>query len=182
MGIPYHPGIKSTFDGMATHILSRQGQSQTNAVKVQNYMATMFWDRCGVLLIDFMRQETKINSGAYCATLRSSEEYCKTNGGACCQKVMCVQYWPTDLDKPEEYGNLEITLLAEEQLANFFIRTVKIRKSMMLDLTKVVFSILLSGMMVIGRAMESGRRGYGSSSGWKVLEFFGLAESLDVAL
>lgn len=41
---------------------------------------------------------------------------------------MCVQYWPTDLDKPEEYGNLEITLLAEEQLANFFIRTVKIRK------------------------------------------------------
>ncbi|GBO32436.1 hypothetical protein AVEN_122736-1 [Araneus ventricosus] len=43
---------------------------------------------------------------------------------------MCVQYWPTDLDKPEEYGNLEITLLAEEQLANFFIRTVKIRKVM----------------------------------------------------
>lgn len=41
---------------------------------------------------------------------------------------MCVQYWPTDLDKPEEYGNLEITLLAEEQLANFFIRTFKIRK------------------------------------------------------
>ncbi|GFV78340.1 putative DD41D transposase [Trichonephila clavipes] len=38
---------------------------------------------------------------------------------------------------------------------------------MMLGLTKVVFSILLSGMMVIGRAMESGRRGYGSSSGWK---------------
>ncbi|GFU84031.1 hypothetical protein TNCV_4345751 [Trichonephila clavipes] len=33
---------------------------------------------------------------------------------------------------------------------------------------KVVFSILLSGMMAIGRAMESGRRGYGSSSGWKV--------------
>ncbi|KAG8178339.1 hypothetical protein JTE90_029293 [Oedothorax gibbosus] len=43
-------------------------------------------------------------------------------------RVMCVQYWPTDLDKPEEYGNLEITLLAEEQLANFFIRTVKIKK------------------------------------------------------
>ncbi|GFW12019.1 hypothetical protein TNCV_4530851 [Trichonephila clavipes] len=53
---------------------------------------------------------------------------------------------------------------------------------MMLGLTKVVFSILLSGMMVIGRVMESGRRGYGSSSGWKVLEFFDLAESLEVAL
>ncbi|GFT83761.1 hypothetical protein TNCV_3891331 [Trichonephila clavipes] len=39
---------------------------------------------------------------------------------------------------------------------------------MMLGMAKVVFSILLSGMMAIGRAMESGRRGYGSSSGWKV--------------
>ncbi|GFW46296.1 hypothetical protein TNCV_1387981 [Trichonephila clavipes] len=38
---------------------------------------------------------------------------------------------------------------------------------MMLGMAKVVFSILLSGMMAIGRAMESGRRGYGSSSGWK---------------
>ncbi|GFU45954.1 hypothetical protein TNCV_5102521 [Trichonephila clavipes] len=36
MGIPYHPGIKATVDGMA-HILSRQGQSQTNAVKAQEY-------------------------------------------------------------------------------------------------------------------------------------------------
>ncbi|GFX40478.1 hypothetical protein TNCV_1412881 [Trichonephila clavipes] len=32
-------------------------------------------------------------------------------------------------------------------------------------MAKVVFSILLSGMLVIGRAMESGRRGLGSSSG-----------------
>ncbi|GFW72443.1 hypothetical protein TNCV_3796711 [Trichonephila clavipes] len=30
---------------------------------------------------------------------------------------------------------------------------------------KVEFNILLSGMMAIGWAMESGRRGYGSSSG-----------------
>ncbi|GFU34809.1 hypothetical protein TNCV_2320031 [Trichonephila clavipes] len=43
---------------------------------------------------------------------------------------------------------------------------------MMLGMAKVVFSILLSGMTVIGRAMESGTRGYGSSSGWKVFEFF----------
>ncbi|GFX73291.1 hypothetical protein TNCV_4206411 [Trichonephila clavipes] len=43
---------------------------------------------------------------------------------------------------------------------------------MMLGMAKVVFSILLSGMMAIGRAMESGRRGYGSSSGWKVFEVF----------
>ncbi|GFX36500.1 uncharacterized protein TNCV_1254731 [Trichonephila clavipes] len=49
-------------------------------------------------------------------------------------------------------------------------------------MTKVVFSILLSGMMAIGGTMESGRRGYGASSGWKVFEFFGLAVSLKVAL
>ncbi|GFW41264.1 hypothetical protein TNCV_1002571 [Trichonephila clavipes] len=49
---------------------------------------------------------------------------------------------------------------------------------MMLGMAKVVFSILLSGMTAIGRAMESGRRGYGSSSGWKVFEFFGLAKRL----
>ncbi|GFU50959.1 hypothetical protein TNCV_4461551 [Trichonephila clavipes] len=49
-------------------------------------------------------------------------------------------------------------------------------------MTKVVFSVLLSGMMAIGRTMESVRRGYGASSGWKVFEFFGLAESLEVAL
>ncbi|GFU91186.1 hypothetical protein TNCV_4925161 [Trichonephila clavipes] len=37
MGIPYHPGIKATVYVMATHILFRQGQSQTNAVKAQDY-------------------------------------------------------------------------------------------------------------------------------------------------
>ncbi|GFX15996.1 hypothetical protein TNCV_3235761 [Trichonephila clavipes] len=42
---------------------------------------------------------------------------------------------------------------------------------MMLGMAKVEFNILLSGMMAIGWAMESGRRGYGSSSGWKVFEF-----------
>ncbi|GFV41066.1 hypothetical protein TNCV_2666571 [Trichonephila clavipes] len=46
---------------------------------------------------------------------------------------------------------------------------------MMLGMKKEVFSILLSGMMAIGRTMESGRRGYGASSGWKVFEFLGLA-------
>ncbi|XP_054714942.1 receptor-type tyrosine-protein phosphatase kappa-like [Uloborus diversus] len=43
-------------------------------------------------------------------------------------RVMCVQYWPTEMDRPEEYGDLEVTLLAEEQLANFFIRTLRLRK------------------------------------------------------
>ncbi|GFV17567.1 hypothetical protein TNCV_4406061 [Trichonephila clavipes] len=37
MSIPYHPGIKATAGGMASHILSRQGQGKTNAVKAQDY-------------------------------------------------------------------------------------------------------------------------------------------------
>ncbi|GFV94819.1 hypothetical protein TNCV_1028171 [Trichonephila clavipes] len=42
-------------------------------------------------------------------------------------------------------------------------------KSMMLGMAKAVFSILLSGMMAVDRTMESGRSGYGASSGWKVV-------------
>jgi hypothetical protein len=33
-------------------------------------MATVFWDRKGVLLIGFMPQGTTINAESYCATLR----------------------------------------------------------------------------------------------------------------
>ncbi|GFT48788.1 hypothetical protein TNCV_595421 [Trichonephila clavipes] len=35
--VSHHPGIKATVYGMATHILSRQGQSQINAGKAQDY-------------------------------------------------------------------------------------------------------------------------------------------------
>ncbi|GFW86772.1 hypothetical protein TNCV_2809271 [Trichonephila clavipes] len=36
MGISYDSGITATVDVMTTHILSHQGQSQTNAVKEQD--------------------------------------------------------------------------------------------------------------------------------------------------
>ncbi|GFX12153.1 transposable element Tc1 transposase [Trichonephila clavipes] len=49
----------------------------------------------------------------------------------------------------------------------------------MLGMAKVEFDILLSGMTAIGRTMGSGRRGYGFSSGRKVLGFFYLGESLE---
>ncbi|GFT97172.1 hypothetical protein TNCV_3858301 [Trichonephila clavipes] len=42
MSIPNHPGIKETVDEIATQILSREGQSQTNAVKAQD-MAIVFY-------------------------------------------------------------------------------------------------------------------------------------------
>ncbi|GFV04666.1 hypothetical protein TNCV_1389971, partial [Trichonephila clavipes] len=37
MGIPYHPVIKATVDGMATHILYRHSQRQAIAAKAQVY-------------------------------------------------------------------------------------------------------------------------------------------------
>ena len=41
---------------------------------------------------------------------------------------MCVQYWPVLVDREEEFGDISVTLLKEEQLANFIIRTIKLRK------------------------------------------------------
>lgn len=43
-------------------------------------------------------------------------------------RVMCAQYWPLDCNKAKLYGQIEVTLLSEEPLADFFIRTFKIRK------------------------------------------------------
>ncbi|GFY30223.1 hypothetical protein TNCV_3091301 [Trichonephila clavipes] len=51
-------------------------------------MATVLWNWRGVFLVDFMPQETTINSGADCETVQKfPEEHCKTNGAACCEKV-----------------------------------------------------------------------------------------------
>lgn len=43
-------------------------------------------------------------------------------------RVMCCQYWPMEEHKPESYDSIEVTLLAEEHLADFVIRTMRIRK------------------------------------------------------
>ncbi|EEC05025.1 tyrosine phosphatase epsilon, putative, partial [Ixodes scapularis] len=41
-------------------------------------------------------------------------------------RVMCCQYWPMELDKPEKYGLIEVTLLSEDTMANFVIRTLRV--------------------------------------------------------
>lgn len=43
-------------------------------------------------------------------------------------RVMCCQYWPMVENKPEMYGQIEVTLLSEEPLADFVIRTFRVRK------------------------------------------------------
>lgn len=46
-------------------------------------------------------------------------------------KVMCVQYWPPNHETIETYGDINIQIISEEQLANFHIRTFKITKKNM---------------------------------------------------
>ncbi|GFX85162.1 uncharacterized protein TNCV_1647091 [Trichonephila clavipes] len=77
--------LRRTFTGYGTwvsHITpesyqqSMECQHTSSFVKVKQtlskrkIMATVIWDRCDVWLMDFIPQETRINSVAYCATLR----------------------------------------------------------------------------------------------------------------
>ena len=41
---------------------------------------------------------------------------------------MCVQYWPAGKNKEEVYSGVGVTVENEEQLANFMIRTIRLRK------------------------------------------------------
>lgn len=41
-------------------------------------------------------------------------------------QVMCMQYWPSAKVKSENYGDLNISVKGEEELANFHIRTIRI--------------------------------------------------------
>ncbi|XP_018368860.1 PREDICTED: receptor-type tyrosine-protein phosphatase kappa [Trachymyrmex cornetzi] len=43
-------------------------------------------------------------------------------------RVMCVQYWPANKEKDEEYGGIGVSVLKEEELANFHIRTIRLYK------------------------------------------------------
>ena len=41
---------------------------------------------------------------------------------------MCVQYWPAGKNREEIYSGIGVTVENEEQLANFMIRTIRMRK------------------------------------------------------
>ena len=41
---------------------------------------------------------------------------------------MCVQYWPAGKNREEVYSGIGVTVENEEQLANFMIRTIRMRK------------------------------------------------------
>ena len=57
-------------------------------------------------------------------------------------RVMCCQYWPMEENKPEMYGQIEVTLLSEEPLADFVIRTFRVRKP-----DEIVSALVLSSLI-----------------------------------
>merc|ERR1719211_559600 len=44
-------------------------------------------------------------------------------------RVMCVQYWPAGKNKEEAYSGVAVMVENEEQIANFMIRTIRLRKN-----------------------------------------------------
>ena len=69
MGVPYHTWIKQqSLDWKHTGSPKRKKFKQTFSTR--NILCTVFWDRQGVLLVEFLPQGTTINSAVYCETLK----------------------------------------------------------------------------------------------------------------
>ncbi|GFU18188.1 hypothetical protein TNCV_2033381 [Trichonephila clavipes] len=82
---------------MVGHILSRQGQSQTNAVKAQDYGNSVLGPaRCfaGGLVPQKEQRSTQVPTTQL---FGSSKEYWKTHGASYCQKVFCSSTITQDL-------------------------------------------------------------------------------------
>lgn len=60
---------------------------------------------------------------------------------------MCVQYWPASKEKDEEYGGIGVSVLKEEELANFHIRTIRLYKKNENDVS--IFIVLLIGSFAL---------------------------------
>uniref|UniRef100_A0A1B6DMM9 Mariner Mos1 transposase n=1 Tax=Clastoptera arizonana TaxID=38151 RepID=A0A1B6DMM9_9HEMI len=51
-------------------LIHQRNQKNSRLLSTRKLMATIFWDRRGVLLIDFMALGDTINANAYCETLK----------------------------------------------------------------------------------------------------------------
>lgn len=62
---------------------------------------------------------------------------------------MCVQYWPASKEKDEEYGGIGVSVLKEEELANFHIRTIKLYKKNENDVSHKFFTSFIRYLRVV---------------------------------
>jgi hypothetical protein len=58
---------------MHTHSPNKQEKLNKRCLPARKLMATVFWDRKGVLMVEFMQQGTTIRSEVYCETLNKKE-------------------------------------------------------------------------------------------------------------
>ena len=63
--------VKATVNAMAMAMQSSpKAKKFKQACSARKIMATVFWDRRGILLIDFLERGLTINADAYCETVR----------------------------------------------------------------------------------------------------------------
>lgn len=68
LDLSHHIWVKTKIDRLASNGISCYGQSLTNAFPAQDDQATVFWERQGNLLVDFIPYGETINTADYCAT------------------------------------------------------------------------------------------------------------------
>ncbi|KAJ4426673.1 hypothetical protein ANN_26471 [Periplaneta americana] len=70
LGVSQHPRDQAPITSEASSLITQETEKiQTDSLNTK-VMATVFWDRKGVLLLDFMPKGTTINANRYCETLR----------------------------------------------------------------------------------------------------------------
>jgi hypothetical protein len=60
---------KSSQSSGCTHIHQTNQKTLNKRLPATKLMATVFWDRKGVLMVEFMQQGTTMTSQVYCETL-----------------------------------------------------------------------------------------------------------------
>jgi hypothetical protein len=80
---------KSSHSSGCTHIRQTSWKSLNKCVPAKKLMKTLFWDRKGVLIVEFMQQGTTITSEVYCETLKKTVGPFRTKGVECLYPVYC---------------------------------------------------------------------------------------------
>jgi hypothetical protein len=66
-----------------THIYQTSQKIQTDAFFARRLIVTIFWERKGVVIVEFMQQDTTVISKVYCKTLKISIGLFKTKDIEC---------------------------------------------------------------------------------------------------
>ena len=79
------------------HSSSPKAKKFKQASSVRKIMATVFWDRKGILLIDFLERGLTINADAYCETVRKLRWAIQKKDVECCPVGLCFCMTMRDL-------------------------------------------------------------------------------------